>query len=117
MEYCGSGKDRIKQEATFLCNHFAQKDMEEWQEHVALATSSDSFFSIPAVHDKCIAEFHTDSESLIKHHKTVRDTTVASAYHRLKSDDDVIRAIEDLESLSQTRLPITGSKVIKTRRN
>jgi hypothetical protein len=33
-----------------------------------------------------------------KNHKTVRDTTVASAYHWLKSDDDVIRAIEDLES-------------------
>jgi hypothetical protein len=31
------------------------------------------FFSIP-VHDKCSAEFHTDSESLIKRHKTVRDT-------------------------------------------
>jgi hypothetical protein len=30
--------------------------------------------------------------------KTVRDTTVASAYHRLKSDDNVIRAIEDLEN-------------------
>jgi hypothetical protein len=55
------------------------------------------FFSIP-VHDKCSAEFHTDSESLIKRHKTVRDTTVASAYHRLKSDDDVVRAIKDLES-------------------
>jgi hypothetical protein len=40
----------------------------------------------------------TDSESLLKRHKTVHDTTVASAYHRLKSDDDVIRAIEDLES-------------------
>jgi ribonuclease HI len=53
-------------------------------------------FSIP-VHGKCSAEFHTDSESLIKRHKTVRDTTAASAYHRLKSDDDVIRAIEDLE--------------------
>jgi hypothetical protein len=48
--------------------------------------------------DKCSAEFHTESESLSKRHKTVRDTTVASAYHRLKSDDDVIRAIEDLES-------------------
>jgi hypothetical protein len=55
------------------------------------------FFNI-LVHDKCIAEFHTDSESLLKRHKTVRDTTVASAYHWIKPDDDVIRAIEDLES-------------------
>jgi hypothetical protein len=55
------------------------------------------FFSIP-IPDKCRAEFHTDSESLIKRRKTVRDTTVASAYHRLKFDDDVIRAIEDHES-------------------
>jgi hypothetical protein len=55
------------------------------------------FFRIP-VHDKCSAEFHTNSESLIKRHIPVRDTTVASAYHRLKSDDDIIRAIEDLDS-------------------
>jgi hypothetical protein len=55
------------------------------------------FFSIP-IHDKCSAKFHTDSESLIKRHKTVRDTTVASAYHRIKSDDDAIRASDDLES-------------------
>jgi hypothetical protein len=59
------------------------------------------FFRIP-VHDKCSTEFHTDSESLTKRHKTVRDTTVASAYHRLKSDDVVIRAIQDLES----RIPL-----------
>jgi hypothetical protein len=50
------------------------------------------------VHDECCAEFHTDSESLLKRHKTFRDSTVASAYHRLKSDDDVIQAIKDLES-------------------
>jgi hypothetical protein len=73
------------------------------------------FFSVP-LHDKCIAEFPTQSESLLKRHITVRDTTVASAYHRLKSDDDVIRAIEDLESRIPMAIPITGLKVIKTRR-
>jgi hypothetical protein len=51
------------------------------------------FFGIP-VHDKCITEFHTDSESPLKCHKTVRDTRVG----RLQSDDDIIRAIEDLQS-------------------
>jgi hypothetical protein len=55
------------------------------------------FFGIP-VHDNYIAKFHTDSESLLKRHKTVRDTTVASSYHRLKSDGDVIQAVADLES-------------------
>jgi hypothetical protein len=59
------------------------------------------FFGI-TVDDECCSEFHTDSESLLKRHKTVRDTTVASAYHRLKPDDDaILRAIEDLEKVFQ----------------
>jgi hypothetical protein len=55
------------------------------------------FVGIP-VHDSCMVEFHTDSESLLKRHETVRDTIGASAYYRLQSYNDVIRAIEDLES-------------------
>jgi hypothetical protein len=71
-EYCG--KDRATQEA-IPCNRFVQKDTENY-----------------------IVELHADSETLLKRHQTVRDTTVASSYHRLQSDDDFIRAIEDLES-------------------
>jgi hypothetical protein len=92
------------------CNLSAQKAMEEWQEHVSLTTSSDSSgyqFTISST------EFHTDSESLIKRHKTVRDTTVPSAYHRLKSDDDVIRAIQDLES----RIPMAITHLSLGRRS
>jgi hypothetical protein len=34
------------------------------------------------VHTKCIAEFSTDSDTLLKRHKTVRDAIVlACAYH------------------------------------
>jgi hypothetical protein len=93
MECCR--KDGVKHEV-IPCNLFAQEGYGR-TEGACFIGHFIRFFSI-SVHGICIAEFHTNSESLLKHHETARDTTVASTYHRLKSDYDVIRAIEDLES-------------------
>jgi hypothetical protein len=87
MEYYG--KDGVKHEV-IQCNLSAQKDMEEWQEHVSLATSSDS--SGYQSTTNTVQNSTQTVRVLLSAIKTVRDTTVASAHHRLKSNDDVIRA-------------------------
>jgi hypothetical protein len=91
--------------------HFSER-LACWQSPASAPSSSPNRFFGRPVHDKCITEFHTDNESLLKRHKIVHGTRVAFAYHRLKSDDDIIRAIEDLESRIPRQSPITGSKVI-----
>jgi hypothetical protein len=97
------GKDGVRQEA-IPCNRFTQKDMEEWQEQVSLATSSDSQNSTHTA--RRVLSSAIKQYAILRWHPSNTDSSpTAMSFARSKI----------WKSVSQWQSPITGSKVIKTR--